>query len=88
LLLLLTGFLLNLGYSSFAVFGMGMTTPRTYPLALALVNAAGQAGGAAAPLATGMLLDAFDWNAVFVLLAACSALALGVLALVREPRPG
>ena len=87
LMLFTTGFLLNLGYSSFAVFGMSMTDAKRYPLALGLINTAGQAGGAVAPLIAGMLLDAYDWDVVFEVLAGCSALTLGLLALIREADP-
>lgn len=56
LLLFGTGFLLNIGYSSFSP--MGLTTRTTYPVAASVVNSAGQAGGAMAPLITGLLLIA------------------------------
>ena len=87
LLLFVTGLLLNVGYSSFSVYSMGLTTKKTYPIAASLVNAAGQAGGALAPFITGVLLDAYNWNAVFIFLAACSAATLAVLLIMLEPRP-
>ncbi len=87
-MLFATGFLLSVGYSSFAVFGMTMTDARRYPLALGLINTAGQAGGAVAPLVAGMLLDAYDWDVVFEFLAGCSGLTLLLLAVIREAEPG
>jgi sugar phosphate permease len=85
LLLLGTGFLLNIGYSSFSVYSMGLTTRKTYPLAASLVNSAGQAGGAMAPLITGMLLDAYSWTAVFIFLGVCSLGALAFVLSISEP---
>ncbi|WP_313440065.1 MFS transporter [Novosphingobium sp.] len=85
LLLFSAGFLLNLGYSAYTVYPMGFTSKPTYPVAASLVNTAGQAGGALAPLVTGMLLDLYDWNAVFLFLSACSMTALLLLATIVEP---
>lgn len=87
LLLFATGLMLNIGYSSFSVYPMGLTTKATYPVAASLVNAAGQAGGAAAPFITGVLLDAFDWDAVFIFLALCSVVTFAILTAMHEPLP-
>ena len=84
-LLFLTGFLLNVGYSSFAVYPAGLTTKDAYPLAVSVVNMGGQAGGALFPFVTGLLLDVSGWNAVFVFLGGSSLLALAVMLLVVEP---
>lgn len=84
-LLFITGLLLNLGYSSFMVYPMGLTTKKAYPIAMSVVNTGGQAGGAIAPLVTGMILDAYSWDAVFGFLAACSAVCVLVLLTVTEP---
>ena len=84
-LLFLTGFLLNVGYSSFTVYPAGLTTKDAYPLAVSVVNTGGQAGGALFPFVTGLLLDAYSWDAVFLFLGASSLLALGVMLLVVEP---
>ncbi len=75
-LLFLTGFLLNVGYSSFTVYPAGLTTKDAYPLAVSVVNTGGQAGGALFPFLTGLLLDAYSWDAVFLFLGASSLLAL------------
>ncbi len=85
LLLFGTGFLLNIGYSSFSVYSMGLTTRTTYPVAASLVNSAGQAGGAMAPLITGLLLDAYSWTAVFLFLGVCSLGALIFVLMIAEP---
>jgi len=84
-LLFMAGFLLNLGYSAFSVYAMGVATKETYPLAYGIVNTGGQLGGALAPLAVGMILDAFQWNSVFMFLAICSAVSLLILATIDEP---
>jgi sugar phosphate permease len=85
LLLFGTGFLLNIGYSSFSVYSMGLTTRTTYPVAASLVNSAGQAGGAIAPLITGFLLDSYSWTAVFIFLGACSLASLVFVLSITEP---
>jgi sugar phosphate permease len=87
MLLFGTGFLLNIGYSSFSVYSMGLTTKKTYPVAASVVNTAGQAGGAFAPLITGMLLDNYSWTAVFIFLAVCSIAALVFVLTISEPAP-
>ena len=85
LLLFGTGFLLNIGYSSFSVYSMGLTTRTTYPVAASVVNSAGQAGGAMAPLITGLLLDSYSWTAVFIFLGVCSLAALVFVLSINEP---
>ncbi|MDR3563658.1 MAG: MFS transporter [Negativicutes bacterium] len=85
ILLFLTGVLLNFGYSSFAVYSMGVATKEKYPLAHSIVNCGGQAGGTIAPLITGMILDAYNWDMVFLFLAACSALCICVISTIDEP---
>lgn len=85
LLLFGTGFLLNIGYSSFSVYSMGLTTRTTYPVAASLVNSAGQAGGAMAPLITGILLDSYSWTAVFIFLGVCSLASLIFVLTIHEP---
>lgn len=85
LLLFGTGFLLNIGYSSFSVYSMSLTTRKTYPVAASVVNSAGQAGGAMAPLITGFLLDSYSWTAVFIFLGVCSLAALAFVLTISEP---
>lgn len=85
LLLFGTGFLLNVGYSSFSVYSMSLTTRTTYPVAASVVNTAGQAGGAMAPLIAGLLLDSYSWTAVFLFLGLCSLAALAFVLTISEP---
>lgn len=85
LLLFTTGVLLNLGYSSFMVYPMGLTTKETFPIAVSVINTGGQIGGACAPLITGMLLDAYSWDAVFIFLSISSLISLIVISTITEP---
>jgi sugar phosphate permease len=84
-MLLLTGTLLALGYSAYAVYPMGVTSKEMYPVAFGIVNSGGQLGGAITPLAVGVILDRYSWNSVFLFLALCSVLCLVVLATMDEP---
>ena len=84
ILLLLSGFLFSLGFSAFSVYPMGVTSKKTFPLAYGITNTGGQIGSASAPFVVGMLLDAFNWNAVFTFLAACSILSLLIIATLDE----
>lgn len=87
-LLLLTGVLLNIGYSTYMVYPMGMTSKKVYPMASAMVNTLGQLGGACAPLVAGLLLDSYSWSYVWLFLAACSVLCFVTLLTIREPAQG
>jgi len=84
-LLFMVGFMLNLGYSAYMVYPMGLTTKKAFPIACSVVNMSGQLGGAAAPLITGMLLDKYSWDAVWIFLAICSFLCLMTLFTIKEP---
>lgn len=87
-LLLLTGILLNIGYSTYMVYPMGMTSKKVYPMACAMVNTLGQLGGACAPLAAGFLLDSYSWNHVWIFMAVCSILCFITILTIREPVQG
>lgn len=84
--LLLAGILLNLGYSTFLVYPMGLATKEKCPFAASIVNTAGSLGGAFAPFVVGVLLDTFNWDMVFTFLAASSLLTLLILFTMVEPR--
>jgi len=84
-LLFLTGILLNVGFSAYMVYPMGLTTKKTFPIASSIINTGGQLGGACAPLITGMILDAYSWDAVFMFLAASSFISLLVVLTITEP---
>ena len=85
LLFTATGVLLNLGYSTFLVYPMGLTTKDKTPLAAAIVNTGGSLGGAFAPFVVGVVLDWASWDAVFLFLASTSLLTLLVVLTMREP---
>lgn len=85
LLLFLTGFLLSLGISAFLVYPTRLTTRQTYPFAVALLNTCGQMGLAFFPLITGVILDHFDWGAVFPFLSASSLVTLILMFTMIEP---
>jgi ACS family glucarate transporter-like MFS transporter len=85
LLLFAAGVFLSLGYSAFAVYPMGRVTKEAYPVAWGIVNTGGQAGGAAAPLIVGMILDKFSWDAVFAALAMGSFICLLIVSTIIEP---
>ncbi|PVE64504.1 MFS transporter [Priestia megaterium] len=85
ILLFTTGLLLNLGYSAFSVYSMGVTTKETYPIAYGIVNTGGQIGGAVAPLLVGIILDSYNWHIVFIFLSICSILSLLIISTIDEP---
>lgn len=85
LLLFVTGFLLALGYSAFMAYPMGRTTKETYPVAFSVVNTGGQLGGAGMPLFVGMILDKYNWDAVFLALAIGSFICLAIVSTIVEP---
>lgn len=83
--LLLAGILLNLGYSTFLVYPMGIATKEKCPFAASIVNTAGSLGGAFAPFVVGVLLDKFNWDMVFTFLSASSLMTLFILFTIIEP---
>jgi len=85
LLLFITGVFLALGYSAFIVYPMARTSKETYPVAIGIVNTGGQLGGASFPLIVGMILDKFNWDAVFLALAIGSFICLAVVLTILEP---
>jgi sugar phosphate permease len=87
ILLFITGFLLALGYSAFSVYVMGRADKETYPVAFSIVNMGGQLGGMSMPLIVGILLDKFNWSAVFLGLSIGAALCLICVLSIIEPLP-
>jgi len=85
LLMFVLGIFMNIGFSTYMVYPMGLTTKKSYPIACSVVNMSGQLGGAAAPLIAGMLLDKYSWDAVWLFLAISCLLCLMVLVTIREP---
>lgn len=86
LLFFTAGVLLNLGYSTFLVYPMGIATRDKVPLAASIVNTGGSLGGAFAPFIVGLILDKSGWPWVFAFLAACSAATFLLLLSIVEPR--
>jgi sugar phosphate permease len=84
-LLFLTGFLLNLGFSAFTAYPMGLATDKTFPITIAVVNTGGHVGSFISPMLAGFLLDTFHYGAVFTFFAVCSALSLLVILTIDEP---
>jgi len=84
-MLFMAGLLLSFGYSAFAVYSMGLTTKETYPVAFSVINCGGQIGGGFAPLVVGMILDAYNWDSVFLFLAVCSVVCFFVISTLDEP---
>jgi len=87
LLLMLTGVVLSLGFSSYMSYPMGLASKTTFPIANAIVNMVGQLGAAATPFLTGLLLDSYGWNYVFGFLAIGSFTSFVLLLTIAEPIP-
>lgn len=87
LLLMLTGVVLSLGFSSYMSYPMGLASKASFPIANAIVNMVGQLGAAATPFLTGLLLDSLGWNYVFIFLAVGSFTSFVLLLTIAEPIP-
>jgi sugar phosphate permease len=85
LLLFMTGMLLSIGYSAYMVYPMPFVAKSKFPVANAMVNMAGQLGGAATPFITGLLLDNYGWDHVFAFMAGISCLTFLVVLTITEP---
>lgn len=88
MVLMSAGILLNLGYSAFLAYPMGITSKEKCPLATSVVNFWGSLGGAFAPYVVGVLLDSYNWNVVFTFLAASSFITFIILFTMIEPIVG
>lgn len=80
-----TGVLLNLGYSTFLAYPMGLVSKDRCPFAASIVNTAGSLGGAFAPFVVGLLLDRYDWDSVFLFLSSSSMITFFILLAMIEP---
>jgi sugar phosphate permease len=85
ILLFATGVFLSIGYSAYMVYPMSFISKPTFPIANAIVNTVGQAGGASAPLIAGLMLDAYGWDAVFLVMGFGSLLTFLIVSTIREP---
>jgi sugar phosphate permease len=80
-----TGIMLNLGYSTFLAYPMGLASKDRCPFAASIVNTAGSLGGAFALFVVGLLLDAYSWDSVFMFLSASSLITFFILLTMIEP---
>lgn len=85
-LFLLAGIMLNIGFSTFLVYPMGLASKEKVPFAASIINTCGSLGGAFAPFLVGYILDQYNWDYVFGFLAALSCLTFFILLTMIEPR--
>lgn len=85
-LLMLTGFLLNIGYSTYVVYPMGLATKDRVPFAVSIVSTFGAIGGGISPVVVGLILDHSSWDTAFLFLSICGVAAFAIVALIIEPR--
>jgi sugar phosphate permease len=84
-LLLVTGFFVGLGYPHFTTYPMSLTTREIYPIAFGALNVGAALAGGLFPVITGLILDAYSWDMVFVFLSASALTSLAFLATIQEP---
>ena len=84
-LLFVSGVFFSLGYSAFACYPMGRVDKENYPIAFGIVNTGGQLGGACFPIIVGMILDNYNWDAVFASMAVGSIICLLIVSTIIEP---
>lgn len=87
--LILTGFFLNIGWPSFTSYAMNLSTPKTYPFAISLINSGGNLGGFFAPMIVGALLDIFGGNytVAFSYFVVVLVIGLCLVLSITEARP-
>lgn len=86
LALFMTGFLINVGWSGFTTYPMGLASKKSYPVAISLVNSGGNLGGFVSPMVAGLILDQFkSFTNVFVYFGVAAAIALLILMTIPEP---
>ncbi|ARU15014.1 MFS transporter [Croceicoccus marinus] len=85
LVLSVTGFLIAIGFSQYAIYTAGLTSKAMFPIATGILNTLGQLGGAALPFVAGMILDASTWTTLFALMASLGVAAFVILATITEP---
>ncbi|WP_392561097.1 MFS transporter [Orbus sturtevantii] len=81
----LTGTLLNIGYSNYLAYPMNVANKDRFPFACAIVSMIGQLGGTAAPFITGVILDHWGWDMIFIFLGTISILTFFILFTMAEP---
>jgi sugar phosphate permease len=86
--LILTGFFLNIGWSSFTSYAMNLTTGRSYPFTIAVINSGGNLGGFFAPIIVGALLDATgSYSVAFSYFVGVLVVGFVLLLSITEIRP-
>lgn len=87
--LFFTGFFLNVGWPMFTAYPMNLTTAKTYPFAISIINSGGNLGGFFAPMIVGALLDTFNsnYNVAFSYFVGCMILALVLVLCLVEAAP-
>lgn len=85
LMLFLLGLMLSLGYSAYSVYAMGRANKDIYPVAYSVINMGGQLGGMCMPLIVGVILDTWNWDAVFITMTGFCVLCFIVVSTVIEP---
>lgn len=83
----ITGALLNSSWPSFFAMPMGVTTAKTYPVAISVMIMGGNLGAFVSPMTGGWLLDHFKtFTAIFVFMGVAALLsALTALFTLDEP---
>ncbi len=86
LLLFLAGPSVGIAMGLYISYPMGLTTRKTYPMALALVSTAGSFGGFLSPIIAGYLLDTFKvYSSVFLFFGITALAAFISIATALEP---
>lgn len=86
--LFVTGFCLNIGWSTFTSYAMNITTNGTYPFAISIINSGGNLGGFFAPMIVGALVDVTgSWNIAFSYFVAVLVIAFILMFSITEARP-
>jgi sugar phosphate permease len=85
-LLMVTGYLLNIGYSTFTVYPMGLVKKEGVPFAVSIVTTLGAFGAGTAPIAVGFILDHSSWSTAFAFLSGCGVVAFSLVTCIIEPR--
>lgn len=83
----LAGFFLNIGWPAFTAYPMGLTTRKTFPVAIATVNSGGNLGGFFSPMIVGAILDATgNYNLAFGFFGALLVAGFLIILTLKEPK--
>jgi sugar phosphate permease len=85
-ILFMTGFCLFLAFPSLFAYPMGITTAKTYPVAVSVMITGGNIGSFLAPMTAGYLLDRTkSYDVVFLFLGLCALIAFVLISMLEEP---